>query len=85
MFPVRVQWDLVCEKNYLSELSLTLYMVGATCGTLLLTPLSDRCGRKTLLLPCLWLQALVGVALTFVPAPVPFIVLQFFIGITNMV
>ena len=84
LFP-RVQWDLVCDDDYLSELSLTLYMVGATCGTLLLTPLSDRWGRKALLLPCLWLQAVVGVALTLVPTPLPFIVLQFFVGLTNMV
>ena len=80
-----MQWDLVCDDDYLPELSLTLYMVGATCGTLLLTPLSDRWGRKALLLPCLWLQAVVGVALTLVPTPLPFIVLQFFVGLTNMV
>lgn len=77
-------WDLVCGDNYLTELALTMYMVGTTCGALLLTPLSDRWGRKTVLLACLWLQAAVGVALTLVPLVVPFLALQFFIGITNM-
>lgn len=78
------EWDLVCGDDYLSELALTMYMVGATCGTLLLTPLSDRWGRKTLLLACLWLQALVGLAAALVPSVLPFVVLQFFIGLTNM-
>ena len=79
------QWDLVCSKSYLTELSLTMYMVGATCGTLFLTPLSDRFGRKTVMLGCLWIQSAVGITLTFLQSPIPFIVLQFFIGITNMV
>nr|KAG5701350.1 hypothetical protein BaRGS_006124 [Batillaria attramentaria] len=77
-------WDLVCDDNYLTELSVTLYMVGATCGTLFLTPLSDLWGRKTVMLACLWLQAGVGVGLAWTQSAVPFVVLQFFIGITNM-
>ncbi|KAL8577451.1 hypothetical protein ACOMHN_048086 [Nucella lapillus] len=77
-------WDLVCDDNYLAELSVTMYMVGATCGTIFLTPLADRFGRKTVMLICLWLQAVVGACLTLCTAVIPYIVLQFFIGITNM-
>ncbi|XP_070208332.1 organic cation transporter protein-like isoform X2 [Littorina saxatilis] len=77
-------WNLVCDDNYLSELAVTMYMVGATCGTLFLTPVSDRWGRKSVMLACLWLQAVIGVAVAFSPSPVVFVVLQFFIGICNM-
>lgn len=79
------QWDLVCDKEYLVQLTTTLYMVGALCGTLFLTPLSDLCGRKPVILACLWLQAAVGIALAWMPSEVPYIALQFLIGITNMV
>ncbi|XP_076443334.1 organic cation transporter protein-like [Babylonia areolata] len=77
-------WDLVCDDKYLAELSVTMYMVGATCGTLFLTPLSDLWGRKTVMLACLWLQAVVGACLTLCRSVAPYIVLQFFIGICNM-
>lgn len=79
------QWNLVCGDDYLVELSSTMYMVGTTCGTIFLTPLSDRWGRKTVLLACLWVQAVVGICLAWMPSIIPFVVLQFFIGITNMV
>ena len=39
------QWNLVCDKNYLGELSQTLYQLGSLVGELLLFVV-DKYGRK---------------------------------------
>lgn len=75
----------MCEKDYLVDLSTTIYMVGNTCGALFLTPLSDKFGRKKLILFFLWIQAIIGVGTAFSPDYITFTVLRFFIGVLNMV
>ncbi|XP_021355215.1 organic cation transporter-like protein [Mizuhopecten yessoensis] len=40
------EWDLVCDKQGLGELSQTLVMVGQIVGAVFLSPLPDRYGRK---------------------------------------
>ncbi|CAL1546221.1 unnamed protein product, partial [Lymnaea stagnalis] len=46
------EWDLVCVRAYLSELSTTLYLVGSMCGALFISALSDKFGRRLLVLIC---------------------------------
>ena len=40
------QWDLVCSRFYLAELSQTLFSVGGLFGELIAALLMDRYGRK---------------------------------------
>lgn len=77
------EWNLVCDNNYLVDLSTTIFMAGVLCGAVLITPLSDKYGRKKVLFPCLWLQGVLGIGLAFVTDFVQFAVLRFFIGILN--
>ena len=79
------QWDLVCVRAYLNELSTTLYMVGSMMGALLITPLSDKFGRRLVLLICLLLQAIIGSCVAFSPTYAVFTILRFIVGFFNMV
>lgn len=78
------EWDLVCEKDYLVDLSTTIYMVGNTIGATFLTPLADRYGRKKTILVLLWLQSFIGIGTAFANSYILFTVLRFFIGMLNM-
>ncbi|XP_064619911.1 organic cation transporter protein-like isoform X2 [Lineus longissimus] len=40
------EWDLVCERNFYAELTQTLFVVGTMVGSGLISPLSDKFGRK---------------------------------------
>ncbi|XP_060073610.1 organic cation transporter protein-like [Ylistrum balloti] len=81
---ILTDWDLVCGDSYLGDLSTTIYMIGNTCGALLLTPLSDKFGRKKLILFMLWIQAVFGVGTAFSNNYTVFTVLRFFIALLNM-
>ncbi|XP_033729869.1 solute carrier family 22 member 4-like [Pecten maximus] len=81
---ILTEWDLVCDNSYLGDLSTTIYMVGNTCGALLLTPISDKFGRKKLILFLLWIQGVFGVATAFSNSYTLFTVLRFFIALLNM-
>ena len=79
------QFGLTCDKNYQVELSTTIYMIGSALGAALISPLSDRYGRKVVMLICLWIQGVLGVAVAFVNSYVLFVILRFFIAFLNMV
>ncbi|XP_048735991.2 solute carrier family 22 member 4-like [Ostrea edulis] len=78
------EWDLVCDDNFLVDLSSTIYMVGNTLGALCLTPLSDKFGRKWVILVMLWIQGAIGIGAAFSSSYVMFTVLRFFIAVLNM-
>ncbi|XP_032872072.1 solute carrier family 22 member 6-A-like isoform X3 [Amblyraja radiata] len=44
------EWDLVCERHALRHLVQSLYMAGVLAGSVVFGRLSDRYGRRTLLL-----------------------------------
>ena len=79
------QWDLVCKRDFLVELSMTIFMVGAMVGAMVILPLSDRFGRKRVMLGCLFCQACVGTATAFVESYTLFTIFRFIIGMLNIV
>lgn len=81
---ILTEWDLVCDDNFMVDLSSTIYMVGNTVGALCLTPLSDKFGRKWVILSFLWIQGAIGIATAFSSNYIMFTVLRFFIGLLNM-
>ncbi|NXY75785.1 S22A7 protein, partial [Glareola pratincola] len=47
---ISTQWDLVCEQRGLNQATATFFFIGVTMGAVIFGYLSDRFGRKTMLL-----------------------------------
>ncbi|PVD18674.1 hypothetical protein C0Q70_21224 [Pomacea canaliculata] len=77
------EWNLVCDRNFLVELSITIFMIGSTIGAMTISPLADRFGRKKVMMACLLSQLVFGCALAFVNSYILFAVLRFVIGMLN--
>lgn len=78
------QWDLVCSRAYLVDLSSTFYMVGCAFGCIFVVPLGDKFGRRCVLFISLACLIILSISLAFSNTIILFIVLRFFIGILNM-
>ncbi|XP_035683852.1 organic cation transporter protein-like isoform X2 [Branchiostoma floridae] len=74
------EWDLVCSSNWLKQLTTALYMVGVLFGAVVFGDMADRFGRRPAYLLCLLVQLVFGVATTFSPNLVLFVIFRFFVG-----
>jgi len=79
------QWDLVCDREYLKDLSQTILTVGVMFGAMGFTTLSDYIGRKPVFLFSQWAMVIVGVITAFVPNYYVFLVLRFCTGALQQV
>ncbi|KAM6314880.1 solute carrier family 22 member 13-like [Aegotheles albertisi] len=61
------EFDLVCDKKDLTDISQSIYMMGLLLGAITFGPLSDRIGRQPMFLISILLQGLFGVVIAFVP------------------
>ncbi|XP_066279580.1 organic cation transporter protein-like [Branchiostoma lanceolatum] len=76
------EFDLVCDKAWLTELAQSIYMSGVCVGAVLFGALSDRYGRRPILLLCLTVQIPLMFAVAFATDYVTFVTLRFIIGAT---
>ncbi|GFN92045.1 solute carrier family 22 member 4 [Plakobranchus ocellatus] len=74
------QFDLVCEMDWLARLSQTMVIVGQGLGAVLNTFLSDRFGRKTVLVSSSFGLLSCGLAAAYAPNAIVFVVFKFLIG-----
>jgi len=74
------QWDLVCDDNYLNELSQSVFYCGVLLGAIIFTWSADRFGRKLIHLGCQFTVVIFGVAVAFAPNYITYVVLRFFLG-----
>ena len=72
---------MVCDKAYIAPLVTTVYFCGVMLGGVIFGGLSDRFGRKWIMLFCLYSQCLIGIGLHFVQRLVVFMGLRFVQGI----
>ncbi|NWS44085.1 S22AD protein, partial [Probosciger aterrimus] len=61
------EFDLVCDRKDLNDISQSIYMLGMFLGSMIFGPLSDRMGRRPVILISIFLQGLFGLATAFVP------------------
>ncbi|NWX12057.1 S22A7 protein, partial [Aegotheles bennettii] len=57
---ISTQWDLVCEQRGLNQATATFFFIGVTMGAVVFGYLSDRFGRKTMLLLSLVCSLILG-------------------------
>ncbi|XP_061846234.1 solute carrier family 22 member 7 isoform X2 [Colius striatus] len=57
---ISTQWDLVCEQRGLNQATATFFFIGVTMGAVVFGYLSDRFGRKSMLLLSLVCSVILG-------------------------
>ncbi|XP_031710047.1 solute carrier family 22 member 6 [Anarrhichthys ocellatus] len=76
------EWDLVCDKAGLNSLGSSVYMLGLLVGSVLFGAMADKYGRRFVLLLCIALQTVFGVAVAFAPNFPVYVILRFLVGTT---
>ncbi|KAK9391214.1 hypothetical protein NXF25_018544 [Crotalus adamanteus] len=74
------EWDLVCDFRSLQQLAQSIYMAGVLVGAIVFGGLSDKFGRKVLLLWSCFQMAVSGSCTAFIPTFSAYCVLRFLTG-----
>ncbi|KAM9302301.1 solute carrier family 22 member 6-A-like [Gastrophryne carolinensis] len=74
------EWDLVCSKKSRRQLAQSLYMSGVLVGGVVLGGLSDRYGRRALLIWSYLQMAVSGICTAFAPNYLTYCVFRFLTG-----
>ncbi|NWT26310.1 S22AD protein, partial [Cardinalis cardinalis] len=61
------EFDLVCDRKDLNDIAQAIYMAGLLLGSMIFGPLSDRIGRRPVVLISVFLQGVFGLGIAFVP------------------
>ncbi|CAL8332778.1 unnamed protein product [Lota lota] len=74
------EWDLVCDQKGKDKQTATIFFLGVMCGAVCFGSLSDRYGRRIMLLVSYVFGTLFGTASAFSTSYVMFAVMRFFTG-----
>ncbi|XP_011690335.1 PREDICTED: organic cation transporter protein-like isoform X2 [Wasmannia auropunctata] len=77
------QWDLVCNREQLTNLAQSCTMFGVLVGNLIFSIMADRIGRKKPLMIAVALQSATGFASAFAPWYELFLVLKFICALST--
>ncbi|XP_043827999.1 solute carrier family 22 member 20-like [Dromiciops gliroides] len=75
-----IEWNLVCERKSLKSLIQTIFMGGQQAGSIVFGMLSDRFGRRTMLLWSSLMATTVGIFAAFAPTFAAYATLIFLNG-----
>ncbi|KFP77571.1 Solute carrier family 22 member 13, partial [Apaloderma vittatum] len=74
------EFDLVCDRKDLTDISQSIYMAGLLIGSMIFGTLCDRIGRRPVFLIAILLQGLFGLGVAFVPHFYVYIAFRFVVG-----
>ncbi|XP_055643012.1 organic cation transporter protein isoform X2 [Toxorhynchites rutilus septentrionalis] len=77
------EWNLVCEKANLVNLSQTIFMFGILVGGVLFGSLADKFGRRPPMVIAVIIQLISGVAAAYIPWFWGFVVLRFITAVAT--
>lgn len=77
------QWDLVCDRAWMTNFTQTVAMFGVLLGSILFGFLADRYGRRPAFLAATMLQLCTSVAEAFSPSYWMFTSIRFFLGLST--
>ncbi|XP_003341961.4 solute carrier family 22 member 20-like [Monodelphis domestica] len=78
------EWDLVCEWKSLKYVAQIIYMGGQQAGTVMFGILSDRLGRRTMLLWSSLMATITGTCTALMPSFAGYVIFQFLTGAGTM-
>ncbi|XP_053272725.1 solute carrier family 22 member 7 [Pleuronectes platessa] len=76
------EWDLVCSSKGLNKATATAFFIGVMCGAPLFGFLSDRFGRRPLLLASYVTSMTFALLSAFSPSYILFVIMRFFTGMS---
>ncbi|XP_034631528.1 solute carrier family 22 member 6-A-like [Trachemys scripta elegans] len=74
------EWDLVCNLRKFRQMAQSIYMAGVLLGALVLGGLSDRFGRKAMLIWSFLQLAVMGTCTAFSPSYISYCIFRFLGG-----
>ncbi|XP_026318853.1 organic cation transporter protein-like isoform X2 [Hyposmocoma kahamanoa] len=77
------QWDLVCDRQWLKNLTQTVFMLGILVGNMVFGHLSDRYGRRMPFLAAVFLQLISGVTTAYSVNWYMFTTLRFLLAVAT--
>ncbi|XP_066151265.1 organic cation transporter protein-like [Euwallacea fornicatus] len=77
------EWDLVCERQKLIDLSQITLMMGVLLGNIIFGILADKKGRQKILIICLFFQAFFCFTASFATSIWLFILIRFCLALAN--
>lgn len=77
-----IEWNFVCSRRWMGAAAQSIFMTGVVIGSLVLGPLCDKFGRKTVFLWAALGQLICSVAVAFTTNYYSFVVVRFLYGIS---
>uniref|UniRef100_A0A2A4K9Y1 Major facilitator superfamily (MFS) profile domain-containing protein n=1 Tax=Heliothis virescens TaxID=7102 RepID=A0A2A4K9Y1_HELVI len=77
------QWELICDRQWLKNLTQTIFMLGILVGNMMFGHLSDRFGRRNPFLAAVFLQLISGVTTAYSVNWYMFTTLRFFLAVAT--
>ncbi|KAJ8250503.1 hypothetical protein COCON_G00224250 [Conger conger] len=77
---IATEWDLICDRKGMNRATATVFFIGVMCGAAVFGGLSDRFGRKPMLLVAYLSAIIFGLTSAFSTSYVMFIIMRFFTG-----
>lgn len=78
-----MEWDMVCDKSFLTATSDSLFMVGVLLGSMIFGHLSDSLGRKPVFFASLVIQVIFGIIAAVAPDFFTYTIARMVVGATT--